>query len=231
MVEKRAPRKPVKGEVRGYLCVNKLMNNAIGKVLTKARQRDMANAKRKADPIGTIVKNQKAQAKFYKDHKEQVLKWNREQRAAKYDDYLKRTRIRRKTRRLTDAEYVIKDRLRARFRSALLRKGASKPGTTERLVGCDAKTLNERLQFDAGKEIDHIFPFEWYDLHSAEDCARVMHYTNLVQLTSKENEDKASKLPTKAMAAKVQRDKWPTGITEDDLPDIYDGWATPLRMH
>ena len=33
------------------------------------------------------------------------------------------------------------------------------------------------------------------------------------------------------MAAKVDRDKWPPGITEDMLPDIYPGWATPLRMH
>lgn len=33
------------------------------------------------------------------------------------------------------------------------------------------------------------------------------------------------------MAARVERWAWPPGITEDMLPDIYDGWATPLRMH
>jgi len=32
------------------------------------------------------------------------------------------------------------------------------------------------------------------------------------------------------MAAKVERWCWPDGVTEDMLPDKYDGWATPLRM-
>jgi hypothetical protein len=59
----------------------------------------------------------------------------------------------------------------------------------------------------------------------------VMHFTNCQPLTKQENQNKYSKLPTKAMAAKVDRDKWPPGITEDMLPDIYPGWATPLRMH
>lgn len=227
MVAKRTRRKQINGEVRGFLCVNKLMNLAIGKVLTKARQRDMANAKRRADPQAAKEKNQKALAKFYKDNKEKVLRWNREQRADKYDAYRERDCKRRKVRRLTDHEYVIKDRLRARFRSALLRKGATKPGTTESLVGCDAKTLNNYLSFEPGMEIDHIFPFEYYNLHSSEDCAKVMHYTNLIQLTAKENKQKGVQLPTKAMAARVVRWAWPSGITEDMLPDIYPGWATP----
>ena len=33
------------------------------------------------------------------------------------------------------------------------------------------------------------------------------------------------------MAAKVDPACWPDVITMDMLPDIYPGWATPLRMH
>jgi len=46
-----------------------------------------------------------------------------------------------------------------------------------------------------------------------------------------ENEEKFDKLPTKAMAAKVERWCWPAGVTEDMLPDKYPGWATALRKH
>ena len=57
-----------------------------------------------------------------------------------------------------------------------------------------------------------------------------MHWSNLQPLPMKDNRSKNNKLPTKAMAAKVARWAWPDGITEDMLPDKYDGWATPLRM-
>ena len=59
---------------------------------------------------------------------------------------------------------------------------------------------------------------------------KVMNITNLQPLTKEENRQKWDKLPTKAMAAKVDRSCWPDGVTEDMLPDKYDGWATPLRM-
>ncbi len=67
-------------------------------------------------------------------------------------------------------------------------------------------------------------------MSSLEGQKRAMHFSNLQPLTADENGDKSDKLPTKAMAAKVERWAWPPGITEDMLPDIYDGWATPLRM-
>ena len=57
-----------------------------------------------------------------------------------------------------------------------------------------------------------------------------MHYSNLQLLTAEENAFKRGRLPTKAMAARVDRSCWPDGITEDMLPDIYPGWRTPLRM-
>ena len=77
-------------------------------------------------------------------------------------------------------------------------------------------------------QIDHVFSVQCYkDVH---DQKKMMHWTNLQPLFPEENRSKSDKLPTKAMAAKVARWAWPDGVTEDILPDIYDGWATPLRM-
>jgi 5-methylcytosine-specific restriction endonuclease McrA len=80
------------------------------------------------------------------------------------------------------------------------------------------------------QHVDHIFPIKAYDIHDEKQRQNVTHFSNLQLLTGKENTSKHAKFPTKAMAAKVDRDKWPPGITEDMLPDIYPGWATPLRM-
>jgi hypothetical protein len=57
-----------------------------------------------------------------------------------------------------------------------------------------------------------------------------MHWTNTQLLTPVENRSKSGRLPTKAMAAKVDRCCWPDGVTEDMLPTIYPGWSSPLRM-
>ena len=214
----------------GSKTVNKLVSKIIGKVITKARQRNRIAAKRRADPDKYQKINQAAQAKFYKEHKEQVLKWNQEQRAAKWDMHLKRTRERRKERRLTDEEYRIKDCMRARLRSALLRKGVDKTSATFDLVGCSSKELMKYLKVPDGNEIDHVFPFEWYNLEDQEQLKRVCHFTNLQPLTPKENNEKGAQLPTKAMADKVDPSCWPDGITRDMLPDEYPGWSTALRM-
>lgn len=79
-------------------------------------------------------------------------------------------------------------------------------------------------------EIDHIFPFRLYDMQSGEDQRKVMHISNLQPLSKTENRAKWEMLPTKEMASKVEAWAWPSGITEDMLPDIYDGWSTSLQM-
>ena len=55
-------------------------------------------------------------------------------------------------------------------------------------------------------------------------------WENLQMLTFEENDEKNDRLPTKAMADKVEQCWWPKGITYDMLPDIYDGWTTPFRQ-
>ena len=57
-----------------------------------------------------------------------------------------------------------------------------------------------------------------------------MHKSNMQPLTALENGMKGARLPTKAMAAKVDRSCWPDGVTEDMLPTIYPDWSSPLRM-
>jgi hypothetical protein len=90
---------------------------------------------------------------------------------------------------------------------------------------------NTKLVHVRDLHVDHVFPIKCYDLREETQKAAATHYTNLQLLLPTENHHKSAKLPTKAMAAKVDRDKWPPGITDDMLPDIYPGWATPLRMH
>ena len=86
-------------------------------------------------------------------------------------------------------------------------------------------------EFDTScHHIDHIFPFNVFD-NSIENQRRFMNWSNTQPLTQSENIQKGHRLPTKAMAAKVDPSCWPDGVTIDMLPDIYPGWATPLRMH
>jgi len=79
-------------------------------------------------------------------------------------------------------------------------------------------------------DIDHIFPCDRYDFNVEGQQKKGFNYRNMQPLTPRENRQKWNKLPTKAMAAKVPRELWPDGVTEDMLPDIYPDWRTPLRM-
>ena len=87
--------------------------------------------------------------------------------------------------------------------------------------------FNNRVNY----EIDHIFPISLFDCTVTENQYKCCHFTNLQPLTRDENRLKSNKLPTKAMASKVDPSCWPDGYTMDMLPDIYPGWATPLRMY
>lgn len=143
-------------------------------------------------------------------------------------------------RRANDPTYLALCRTRARMASWLVSSHPEgyqgKMNGTRELVGCTRAFLLEHLQeqlpgFDASvHEMDHVFPLMLYDVRDASSQRRAMNWTNVQPLTRHENRNKSDKLPTKAMAAKVDRDKWPPGVTEDMLPDIYPGWATALRM-
>ena len=200
------------------------MTKIIGKVLTEARSRDRANAWGKANR-----KRQNVTVKRWKDN-------NREphlSRTKAYNDaHSQQALDYQRNRRLTDAEFVVKTRMRARLAYALKRKDGSKSASTFELVGCTPDQLKDYLQKDGlcilENEVDHVFPIAAYNV--CDQQSSYMHYTNTQLIPKIENRNKSNKLPTKAMAAKVDRSCWPDGITEDMLPDIYPGWATPLRM-
>ena len=161
----------------------------------------------------------------------------------KNDSYLKRLeyqRDRNRWRAENDEQYKIETRLRSRLLLCLKRGDASdkKSGPTFDVAGLNAAgvLLHLKAQLKPGEDItnsniDHIFPLAGFDLENIDEQRKCCNYTNLQPLTEAENKDKSNKLPTKAMAAKVDPKCWPDGVTMDMLPDIYPGWATPLRMH
>ena len=125
-------------------------------------------------------------------------------------------------------------KMRAAVRKALMATGGRKCIRTEESIMCSIKQLRAHLlaqdtsSLDKGYDVDHIFPINLYIANG--DLKNANNYTNLQPLTEFENRSKKDKLPTKAMAAKVDRDFWPDGVTEDMLPYIYTGWRTPFRM-
>ena len=139
-------------------------------------------------------------------------------------------------RRKTDPVFQLTEKCRSALTRFIKRNEVDKAGATTKLLGCDFKEFTEHMNaqlhgFDRyTAEIDHIFPFFAFKQEITTAQPKVMHYSNLQPLTVEENAFKRNKLPTKAMAAKVDPSCWPDGITEDLLPDIYPGWTTPLRL-
>lgn len=224
----------------GFSCVNVLVQRAIGKVKEKVNNRVRAAAhyiankegakqKRKVRYKNTKESTKKQMALNYQKNRKNRLVAMKSWRDENGSDYYKNKRI-------DDPLFAIAERCRGRLNTFLKRAGGEKAGHTHDLVCCTWEQFNDNIKglLDGRKwqevELDHVFPF--FAFSSDDDVQRkVMHYTNLQPLTARENRTKSAKLPTKAMAARVNRDCWPNGVTEDMLPDIYQEWATPLRMY
>ena len=136
-----------------------------------------------------------------------------------------------------DAAFIVKKRVRARLLQFMQQQELRKNNSTFEMIGMDKQQLADHLasQLEDAEElqqcdIDHIFPLESYSFDNGVIDPRCMHYSNMQPLPPFDNGSKLAKLPTKAMASKVDPACWPDGITMDMLPDIYPGWATPLRM-
>ena len=224
----------------GFDCVNIAVQRAIAKVKQRVRDRARASAHYKANKEGAKQKRKvryedtkesakKKMSEYYQNNRGECLASMKNWRDENGSDYYK-------NKREDDPLFAIATRCRGRLSAFLKRAGGRKVGHTHDLVCCTWEQFNNNLKalMDGRKwkevELDHIFPFFAFSLD--EDVQKkVMHYTNLQPLTAQENRVKSTKLPTKAMAARVKRDCWPNGVTEDMLPDIYPGWATPLRMY
>ena len=217
-----------------------MMNTTISRILAQARARDRTKKwkesnrerKRRADD-DRYERDKEAAAAAGVSYKD-FMAGKREQNSEK-PKYWAGRRIRE--RKAEDESFLIRTRLGVRLGEFMRLKNSSKARGTMELLGCNQSELLQHLrsQLRAGETLadmqaDHIFAMGLYHPITEEMQLRVMNFSNLQPLSCRENVNKGKKLPTKAMAAKVARWAWPDGVTEDMLPDIYDGWATPLRM-
>ena len=219
--------------------VHNTVASAIKKVIQDAKARDRT----RKWALEHKAQKKETDRKYYEHAKEKAFKEGtsyksyKAKRAAvtlQKPRYDKKNRI--KERKDTNECFLIRQRLSGRLAEFLKLKNGKKATGTMMLVGCAQNELINHLkeQLAQGETLremasDHIFPVTLYGI-SESDQKRLMHFSNLQPLNTHENVNKSNRLPTKAMAAKVARWAWPDGITEDMLPDIYDGWSTPLRM-
>lgn len=217
----------------GYVCINKVVQSALRGVLKKARKR-------------TRMRNLDDEKRAERNRRN--AEWaarNKTRMRAMIDDWIRHNRQHRRERenarnaerRQTDDTFVVKRRCRARLGGYLKGKGASKADSTFTQVCLTPKELTEHVVSQLHEDedlidmrLDHIFPMASYNVCDDHEQRQMMHYSNMQPLTSFENGSKGDRYPTKAMAAKVERWAWPPDVTEDMLPEIYEGWSTPLRM-
>lgn len=227
-----APYKPI--NPTGFNCVNILMQKAMKKVTVMARNRQHAKNWGKTNRIQKRATNKAYSQRHYKKALKMSEDWrqrNKPQVRAK-ENALNKSKV-----ASGDVVFIGKKRVRSRLRQFLMRHGLRKNNHTFEMIGMDKQQFAEYLmsQLHDGEELqqcdfDHIFPLESYSFAGGVIDPRCMHYSNTQPLPPRDNGSKLDKLPTKAMAAKVDPACWPDGITMDMLPDIYPGWRTPLRM-
>lgn len=125
-----------------------------------------------------------------------------------YEEYKERRNHRRRERRSTETEFKIKDVLRSRFRAAL--KNNQKSGSALYFLGCSVDEVKKHLEsmFELGMtwdnwghgkgkwHIDHIMPFDAFDLTNLQHLFLVNHYCNLQPLWSEINFAKNNKAPS-----------------------------------
>jgi hypothetical protein len=110
-----------------------------------------------------------------------------------------------RTKRRTDINFAIAERLRARIKSASRNAGAKKSARTMVLTGCSASDLRKWLevQFVDGMRwgnrskwhIDHVIPCSAFNMSDSQQQAVAFHYTNLRPVWSTQNLQKSDKVP------------------------------------
>lgn len=227
-----APYKPI--NPTGYNCVNVLMQKAITKVKRMARNRQHALAWGKANRVQKRATNKAYSQRHHTKTRKMSDDWRKRNRLHVNEQENARNRVKVAN---GNAAFIVKKRVRARLLQFMKQQELRKNNSTFEMIGMDKQQLADYLTLQLGEEeelqqcdIDHIFPLESYSFDNGVIDPRCMHYSNMQPLPPFDNGSKKDKLPTKAMAAKVDPSCWPDGITEDMLPDIYPGWTTPLRM-
>lgn len=109
----------------------------------------------------------------------------------------------RKTKRLTDENYAIKDRLRARLRKMLRAKNVSKYEKTLDLLGCtfeefkihlESKFYDDMTWETKNFQLDHIIPISWFNLSNDRQRKYCFSYKNIQPLTFRDNSIKRDKI-------------------------------------
>lgn len=169
----------------------------------------------------------------YKKHRRKILDVNAQNKAANRDKWSscdKKYAREYQRQRRKDPVHRLHDTCRARIHAFLKSKNVRKNTKTEKLIGCSMIELQKYLgAVGSHQHIDHIFPLRLYKKMSVEEQQKAMNYRNLQVLLIGENLDKHDQLPTKAMASKVPKELWPDGVTQDMLPDVYEGWTDALH--
>lgn len=193
---------------------------------TTAHRRAIVAASRAKNKHKYVDKKKQSDKAYYESNKQKVRKTQSVYKAKNRELTNKQSQAINKARLATDPVFKLKCLMRTRIGNHLRGK-CCKGGVTFKLIGCSPAQLADHLRGTGA--IDHIFPLASYD--AATEQHKMTHWRNLQRLTRMENSDKRDQLPTQAMAKKVPRELWPNSVTDDMLPSIYSGWATPLNMN
>ena len=182
---------------------------------------------RAKNPEKYKASKKKSDKKTYEKNKPLVRAQQAEYRHKNIVKVRSQTQRINKARLKTDPVFKLKCLMRTRIGNHLRGK-CKKGGVTFNLIGCCPEQLATHLG-SVHEAIDHIFPLARYN--AATEQHKMTNWRNLQPLTRMENSDKRDQLPTKAMAAKVPRELWPNGVTENMLPNIYQGWKTNTNLN
>lgn len=121
-------------------------------------------------------------------------------------EYKKRYNEYRKSRRRTDVQFAVMDRLRARIRKMMKSNNSEKCVATIELLGCSLDKFKEHLISKFYGEmcwekknfvLDHIVPCSWFDLTNTVHQKICFNFKNIQPLTEKDNSEKSDKIWTK----------------------------------
>jgi hypothetical protein len=161
----------------------------------------------------------KRQTQYYIDNKEQILiktknyfnnNKDKHQKKVKEwyvnnkEQHLIKTKLYIKNRLKTDPVFKLKETLRRRLYSLLIKNQIPKTYSASNLLGCTVQECKHHIElnFKEGMswdnhgsywEIDHIKPCSSFNLTDIEQQKQCFHYTNLQPLTISENRSKYNK--------------------------------------
>ena len=129
-------------------------------------------------------------------YREATKKYNDKNRSMLTEKHRKRMK--------TDPIYRLKRKIRDAIKNALRKKGYSKSGPTQKILGCDYDFFIQYIesQFKKGMTwenatIDHIKPLK--SAKTEEEVLLLNHYTNLQPMFGPDNSSKKDKLITKQL--------------------------------